>query len=203
MEESIQDLLSRAREEDDTISGMCMTDAEIVGYHLAGLEFTDVTWQNCRFTNCDFTGASFYRTTFQNCAMDLCLFPNSFWKDTIVTGSRGEGCNFHASIWKGCTLEEDFLRYANFSHSTWSKCLLHRCNLQEACLAEMRLSKVTLETVDFTAAEVFRTPLKGVDLSGCTIDKIVASQDCAELRGATIAPAQALELARILGIQIR
>ena len=203
MAEELQTLLGRAWEEDSTVSAVCVEDAVVTGFHLAGLEFTDVVLRNCRFTDCDFTGASFYRTTFEHCAMDLCHFQNTFWKDTAVTGSRGEGCNFHASTWHGCTLEDDFLRYANFSRAVWNKCLVRRCNLQEACLAEMRLTRTAWESVDLTAAEVFRTALKGMDLSGCTIDKIVVSQDCAELRGAAIAPAQAMELARILGIQIR
>ena len=56
--------------------------------------------------------------------------------------------------------------------------------------------------MDLTGAELFRTQLSGLDLSRCTIDQIVISQSCAELKGASIAPHQAPVVARILGIKV-
>ena len=64
------------------------------------------------------------------------------------------------------------------------------------------VKELTLEKVDLTGAELFRTSLKGTDLSRCTIDSISLSASCAELKGAKIAPHQAAVVARILGIDV-
>ena len=94
------------------------------------------------------------------------------------------------------------LRYANFIGSVWERCALSECSFTESALAECKISKTTFQTVDFTGAELFRTPMKGTDLSSCTLDRISLSETCAELKGAKIHTSQAALVARILGIEI-
>ena len=48
--------------------------------------------------------------------------------------------------------------------------------------------------------KLFRTSLAGMDLTACTLDRIVLSETCRELKGAVINAAQAAVVARILGI---
>lgn len=69
-------------------------------------------------------------------------------------------------------------------------------------LSEAQFHRAELDKVDLTGAELFRAQLGGLDLSRCTLDQIVLSQSCAELKGATIAPHQAPVVARILGINV-
>ena len=57
--------------------------------------------------------------------------------------------------------------------------------------------------MDLTGADLFRTSLKGMDLTGCTIDGITLSETCAELKGAILDAAQTPVVARILGITVR
>ena len=66
----------------------------------------------------------------------------------------------------------------------------------------MRLSKMALERVDLAGAELFRTSLAGVDLSTCSIEGLVVSEGCRELRGARIGAEQAAEVAHLLGVEI-
>ena len=56
--------------------------------------------------------------------------------------------------------------------------------------------------MDLTGAELFRSQLKGLDLSRCTLDRIALSASCQELKGAKIHSAQAAVVARILGIEV-
>lgn len=51
--------------------------------------------------------------------------------------------------------------------------------------------------------ELFRTSLKGIDLSNCDISGIIISDLFSELRGAEVSYEQAAELARLLGIKIK
>ena len=94
------------------------------------------------------------------------------------------------------------LRYANLTNSVWERCTLASCSLAESALAESRISKTVFQTVDLTGAELFRTPLRGLDLTGCTLDRVIFSETCAELKGAKIAAGQAPVVARILGITV-
>ena len=75
--------------------------------------------------------------------------------------------------------------------------------MREAVLSEAQLHRMELSEVDLTGAELFRAGLGGLDLSRCTIDNIVLSQSCAELKGAVIAPHQAPVVARILGTKVQ
>ena len=61
---------------------------------------------------------------------------------------------------------------------------------------------MVLRENDLTGAELFRAELRGIDLSSCTIDGIVLSQSCGELRGVKIGANQAAVVARILGIEV-
>ena len=69
-------------------------------------------------------------------------------------------------------------------------------------MSEVKYKGIKLNQVNFTHVDFFKTPLKGVDLSDCTIDGILVSDTYAELRGAKINMFQAAELARLLGVQI-
>ena len=73
---------------------------------------------------------------------------------------------------------------------------------EEFAVLELHLSGVVFDRANLTGAELFRTPLTGMDLTTCTLDGIVLSQTCAELKGAKIHAAQAAVVARILGIEV-
>ena len=64
------------------------------------------------------------------------------------------------------------------------------------------MKKLSLEKVDFSGTDFFLTPLKGIDLSDCAIERIILSDSFRELKGATINSAQAADLIRLLGVKV-
>ena len=72
----------------------------------------------------------------------------------------------------------------------------------EATLQETVFKKTALEKTDFTGASLFRAMLAGMDFSRCTLDKIILSASCQELKGAKINTQQAAIVAKILGIEV-
>ena len=64
-----------------------------------------------------------------------------------------------------------------------------------------KLKKMKLKEVDFSRADFFKTPLKGLDFSACIIDGIQLSEHLNELRGMKIGAEQALALVRLLGVE--
>ena len=91
--------------------------------------------------------------------------------------------------------------YADFSRSSWESCTIDGCRFREAFCSEAKLKKMKLKEVDFSRADFFKTPLKGLDFSACVIDGIQLSEHLNELRGMKIGAEQALALVRLLGVE--
>ena len=65
------------------------------------------------------------------------------------------------------------------------------------------LQQIELSRCSFVQAEFFKTPLKGIDFTDCTLDGIRLSEGKSELKGAIVSSYQAAELARLLGVIIK
>ena len=131
-----------------------------------------------------------------------CQFTASFWKKTQLQASKAAGNNFNQATFKETQLDNASFRYANCVGSRWEHCLLSNCDFREAFLSEVKFTAVQLDQVDFTGADFFKTMLKNIDLSACTIEGILVSDSFAELRGCRMNLFQAAEIARLLGISI-
>lgn len=73
----------------------------------------------------------------------------------------------------------------------------------ESSWHSVRLRRAAFDACDLTQADVFRTPLAGIDLSTCDIQGIVVSSDFRELRNCLVSPLQAVELAGLLGVKVK
>ena len=71
--------------------------------------------------------------------------------------------------------------------------IFQSCSLKKLTALDCGLSQVTF----------FRTRLDGLDLSTCTLEGLTLSQSLGELKGLTIAPHQAENLIKLLGVKIR
>lgn len=198
------ELLARTREEESRLpAGLTLTQETAEGLDLSDLEFHDAALRKCRFIRCDFSGAAFFGCRLENCDFSGCRLPGSFWRDCRLSGCKADGADFRRSRLKDTVLEQCLFRSVPFTGGRWDRLAVKECNFTEAILSELRLSKATLEQTDLTRAELFRTALAGVDLTTCTLDGIVLSETCAELKGAAIHASQAAVVARILGIEVK
>ncbi len=64
------------------------------------------------------------------------------------------------------------------------------------------MKKVKFSEVNFNKVDFFHTRLKGIDFSDCSIQLISVSDQYFELKGMKIDLFQAVEIAKILGIEI-
>ena len=69
-------------------------------------------------------------------------------------------------------------------------------------MSEVKFKKITLNKVDLTKVDFFKTLLKGIDLSDCTIVGIMVSDTFTELRGAKVDMMQAIAIAQLFGVQV-
>ena len=194
--------LAEARENGDWMELQSFVRQKIDGADAAELEFRQILFRGCQFTGCTFYKASFYDCRFENCRWVSCRFEGSYFRNAAFEGCRGDGADFRRSHWKNCSVRETILRCTNFKQSVWERSEFSDCDFQEAALSEIRMVRPVFRRVDFSRADFFRTILRGVDLTSCTIDGISLSEACGELRGARIDALQAGVVAGILGIEV-
>ena len=68
-------------------------------------------------------------------------------------------------------------------------------------MQELKLRDLTLSECKLAGAELFHTKLAGVDFTTCETDGLVVAAE--DLRGGVFTAAQAVGLARLLGIIIK
>lgn len=198
----LTDVLDQARAENDYLAEFTLTGASGEELDFSHVEFEDVTFSGCRLSACDFSAASFSSVTFQDCDLSNCRFAGSYWKASAFEGTKAIGCDFTKSMIVRTRWAKTLLRYANLYETRWDDCALSSCDLSEACLAAVRFKKTRFSDCMLVRAELVRTSLDGIDLSTCDISGIVLSETRAELRGAKVSALQAVELARLMGIEI-
>ncbi len=194
--------LLSAREEGEQLAGGTFARETAEGLDLSDLTFRRVRFDRCQFTGCDFSGAAFYECVLDGCAFSGCRFAVSFWKDSALSGCKAEGGDFRRARFKDCALSGLRLRYANFGAALWERCSLTDCDLTESGCQELKVARTVFQDVNLTQADLFRSVLKGTDLSGCVLVGVTLSASCQELRGAKIHASQAAVVARILGIEV-
>ena len=84
----------------------------------------------------------------------------------------------------------------------WEFSEIRGCSLREAFLSEVRFKKTICSRTDFTGVDFFKTLLRGMDLSDCTIDNIMVSDQYTELAGVKVNLFQAAELAKLMGLRL-
>jgi uncharacterized protein YjbI with pentapeptide repeats len=151
----------------------------------AGTVLSSARWNDVQFRNCDFSNAVFHtldarRVEFFDCRM---------------TGMKASGCMMQDVLFDHCDL-----RYACFSQGSLEACEFVSSHLDESEFASTRVERAlftacTLKRADLTASTLKESDLRGADIEGILI------QD-ASFRTSTITPAQAIELARLMGLKL-
>ena len=127
------------------------------------------------------SGGTFRRVTFEDCKMVGALLPES-----SLTDVRFAGCA---------------ARYINCYEAAVHRVQFIGCDLTGAVLQSVSVRELAFSESRLTSAELFGTPLAGVDFTTSEIDGIVVAPQ--NLRGAVVTAPQACELARLLGVIIR
>jgi uncharacterized protein YjbI with pentapeptide repeats len=83
----------------------------------------------------------------------------------------------------------------------FEQALLRRMNFTQSCLPKLRLLDVQLEACDLTHADLRGSKLAGADLRGSIINGMQVGAP--ELKGAIIDPAQAVQVASLLGLNVK
>jgi uncharacterized protein YjbI with pentapeptide repeats len=116
-------------------------------------------------------------------------------------GCRMWGTDLYKAQFQDVLFHECNAEHAVFTQATFKAARFEKCNLGGVSFAEADLSGVAFHRCDLSQADLRGATLKGADLRTSILEGMqVNAQD---LRGAIIEPAQAVQIATILGIEIR
>lgn len=187
---------------EETIAEKEYTNEEIVDIKMNRIEFDGVVFSKCRFVNCDFTGSSFLNVTFLNCDLSNCRFQDCYFRDTKLNECKGDGSNFSQSSLHRVIIESGSFHYSNFTNTLSDNFCMYNVDFCDSAFQEMKIKKIIFHTVNLSRCDFFKTKLKGVDLSTCTLEGITVSDTFKELQGAKINPIQAMDIVQLLGLKI-
>ena len=99
----IDDIIE-ARLCDDEISDKTYDHETIIAADCCGIDFQSVTFEGCRFIECDLGKASFYGCRFLRCDLSNSKLPDSYWKDCTIENCKGKGAVLTGSTFKHTAL---------------------------------------------------------------------------------------------------
>ncbi|WP_296644334.1 pentapeptide repeat-containing protein [Romboutsia sp. 13368] len=145
------------------------------------IDMTDVIFENCDISNINLSYSSLYRAEFINCKLTGCTFNDSTLKSVVFKNCLG--------------------RYSNFAYSKFSGVNIEDSDFSFAVFQEIENQTLLLDSNNLTKSVFTGTSLKNVDFTNSNIDGI-------ELRlkdvcGGTFSVEQALDLSKLMGINIK
>lgn len=182
------------------LSGMNCTDEDASDADIGHIDI-----EKSQFHRCSFYGARFHRTCFQNVIFEGCDFSGARFYDCRLKHVEFRSCRLTGAVFSDCILEDDKLpdcqgRYLNLSGNTLKRVSFDHGSFKGAYLARCKCTKVTVSGCDFTGCDFTGTNLDGFDFTTCTIDGSIWSLD--KVRHMKVTPEQALDFARLLGLEI-
>lgn len=202
---TLSDALERAlQREDPYIEGIVADDEELdLPLDLAFFEFHNMELNHCALRGIQARKASFYGCTLRGCDLSGAQLNEAFLSRTRLIDCKLEGVQLAKSFWRSSHLEGCLCRYANLGESKFENTRIADCDFREAFLSEVQFrSRTRLEHCTLVRADLFRTSLKGMDLSSCDIAAITVSDSHSELRGMRISREQAIDLVGMLGVEV-
>lgn len=194
--------IEASRLEGEAVYDKIYKNEDITDIDMSGIEFNRVKFHNCRIIGCNYEKASFYNVEFKDCNVSNCIFSSSYFKDSKMINCKGNGVNFNYSTLKSFSIEGGIYSYGNFSNTLWENSAISDSDFSESFFSETKFKKIKFSKVNLSKADFFKTPLKGIDLSDCSIEGIVVSDSYYELKGLKVSVMQTVDIAVLMGIKI-
>lgn len=153
--------------------------------------FLSITFDNVIFNHVSFSHVDLSNVNFTNCGFHNCQFIDC----------KMVGTNFVDSSLKSCLLENVLGRYLGISYGKLNDFIIKESDLLEARFMDFIPNKLVFENVNLKGAEFNKVSLYHIDLSTCCIENILI--DSKYLRGVILNYSQMIDLAPILGIQLK
>lgn len=165
------------------IDSSLLTHCSFIHCNFKRGHFSDIVFQDCDLSNMILTGSAFTRVEFRGCKLTGTNLMDVNLYQVLFTDCRGEYVNLSVSKQRDVFYQNSLLRGAALNDCLFSNVSFSRCNLMEA-----EFYQTSLKGIDFTDSEITGTRVNQLPFN--------------EWKGATVTTLQAVELAKLLGINI-
>lgn len=195
--------LLESMEKEEDLSDLHLQQQNVEDERFDNLYFENVFFDHCTFSKTVMERCSFRNVVFDSCAFPNCDFSHSWFSQCEFKSSQLVGANFSECKFIDFTIEKSALRYANFTKAQFDKCAIVDSDLSDTFFAGCKLKSFETKESQYIRTEFFQTSLKGVDFSACDLEGICVSEYAEELKGVIVNVYQAVELSKLLGLQIK
>ena len=189
-----------------------LSEGEAVGISFSGedlsfRDFTGVVFRDCTFSSCRLEGMAIRGGGIMSSRIidsDLARIEcqDARLADVSLVSCRLPGASFARSSIKRMEIISSSGLYASFSSSHASCLCIRECMLEDSSFEDMKCTSCSIEHTSLRRSQFRGTWLRDIRLCGSDIEGIALSPDLHELRGAVLDTAQALSVARLLGIEL-
>lgn len=192
----------RDSNEDDFLTGFNNVEDEAEEADFYKIEFSSGKFVRARFNHCNFEKTSFVDVIFENCDFSNSSFSEAYFCRCEFHNCKCLGIDFHETTLKHVSFSDCVFRYANLNGSLFEYVYMLQCDFTETAMSEVKHKRWSAKTCQFVETNFFRTKLRGFDFSENEMADLVVSDTMEELKGCRITPVQALEAAKLLGMDV-
>lgn len=196
------ELLGLMAEGDARIALTRFEGIELADAKANGATFETVVFSGCTFEHVDFSRSTFSDVLFADCRFLQCRMGRCWLSQCDFRSCSAPGMPFDEGRLSNVSADCCQMRYASFAAAAIDRFRASETVLAESSWHRARIKRLELDGCDLAHADFFGAPLAGVDLSRAVIDGLVVSDTFRELRGCIVSPAQAVDLARLLGVVV-
>lgn len=190
-------------EEEEALYGISLEGEAAQEEDYSRLELSCTLLDGCRYTGCDFKKSSFVDVVFQKCDFSNCSFQDAFFQRCEFISCKCMGTDFSKSKLFHVLIQDCNFRYASLNLTALEQVDLETVDFTDASVAEVRMKEVHASGSQFINTNFFKTRLKGFDFSENELADLVVSDQLTELAGCKITPVQAMELVKLLGVEVK
>lgn len=184
---SLADVLVKDFEKNELRTGSLQLEGSVMEHvSLRGPQIGSAVWKDVRLVGCDLANSRIHRMVLTRVELIDC---------------RLTGFSANAVEWQDVLIRDSDLQYAQLAGARFRNCEFLRCNWTESDLQNADLTGSVFGLCNLAGTDLHGAKLQGVDFRGSTLETL--SVGLHDLRGAIVNPAQAMVLAKLLGLQIR
>ena len=194
--------LSEALEADLDPDGIEDNGSIYAGHDLSGLVVRHAVFRSVSFSGAVLADTAFSDTVFDSCDFSNVDLSSCHLTDVVFSHSRLTGALFRSSRLKKVCMKDCTVLYSSFDSSLFRSFSAASCDFSGSSFSSLQHRDSSLVSSVLCHVSFRGTPLAGLSLLQSQLDGIILSEDLRELRGASVDPAQAMDIMRTLGAVI-
>jgi uncharacterized protein YjbI with pentapeptide repeats len=182
-------------------AGVTLADSTFENQALAGACFEQVRGRHLTFIRTKCPRSRMLDVRLEVCDLSAAELEEGHIRRTELVECRLWGTDFYKAQFQDVVFQACNAEHAVFASATFKPARFEQCNLHGVSFAEADLTGVVFHHCDLTQADLRGAKLKGADLRESTLEGLLVNAQ--DLAGIIIEPAQAVQIATLLGIEVR